>query len=212
MQTTLSLKYTPNPPPLSICVSTIVVQTTIFSYLDQHSSLLTSLMTLTFAPPPHSAERSHSCWSIHQIVTLLLKCYNDIPLLLEQNPSSLPWFISPFVNWSPPSDLFFSALFFIHHAQNTLAFFLLVEFSKLVSISETVHLLFLLPGTPPSDLYVIASFLPLSFQLQCFCLSIPFPTTSPKVAPPLLSVILPYLTDFTVSAFCVCVWGRFVLS
>lgn len=43
---------------------------------------------------------------------------------------------------------------------------------------QSVRLLFLLPRTPP-DLHVIAS-PSLSFQLQCFHLRFPFPTTLPR--------------------------------
>lgn len=87
-------------------------------------------------------------------------------------------FIIPCVKWSLLSDLFCSILFLIHHVQNTLAALLYIELPNLDPISETPHLLFLLPRTPPSDLHIIAS--SLGFQHQCFDLWFPFLTTLPK--------------------------------
>lgn len=74
---------------------------------------------------------------------------------------------------------------------------LLIVF-KFIVISAVLYSLLLLPGTPPSDLHIFASFSSLNFQFKCFCLRIPFSAVLQKAAPPLLSVILPYLIKFRV--------------
>lgn len=119
-----------------------------------------------------------------------------LPITLRTKSGHLAQFIICCMNWSLPFDLFYSILFFIHHAQNTLTFFLHIKLPDLIPISETTHFLFLLPTTPSSDFLIISDHSAFNSNVSIWGLL--FQLCYLKAALPLLSVILTYLVGFRV--------------